>query len=133
MMNQRSSKEKQKNKWHQIASSSSNQSTKFVGFTLQTCDFAPVTRWRRELGQGVFTFICFNRIFKQVWMWMIWKENYSCTCDCRFSFLSLSARASNTYKSTKKTTYYRPIRQRGRRWKPTWLFLRWGNRGHCWR
>ena len=53
MMNQRSSNEKQTNMWYQIASSASNQRTKFVGFTLQTCDFAPPTRWRRELQKGV--------------------------------------------------------------------------------
>ena len=50
MMKQRSSNEKQTNMWNQIASSASNQRTKFVGCTLKTCDF---TRWRRLLQDGV--------------------------------------------------------------------------------
>ena len=39
--------------WNQTASSASNHRTKFVGFALQTCDFTPLTRWRRELRKGV--------------------------------------------------------------------------------
>ena len=50
MMNQKSSNEKQTNMWNQIASSASNQRTKFVGSLVQTCDF---TRWRRLLQDGV--------------------------------------------------------------------------------
>ena len=45
---------KQTNKWHQIVSSASNQRTQFVGFTLQTRDFAPLTRWHRKLWKGIF-------------------------------------------------------------------------------
>ena len=41
------------NMWYQIASGASNQRTNFVGFALQTYDFAPFTRWRRELRKGV--------------------------------------------------------------------------------
>ena len=59
MMNQWSSNEKRTNMWNQIVRSASNQGTKFVGFTLQTCDFAPLTRWRRELRKGVFKNTCF--------------------------------------------------------------------------
>ena len=40
--------------WYQIASSVSNQRTKFVAFARQTCDFAPLTRRYRELQKGVF-------------------------------------------------------------------------------
>ena len=53
MMNQSSSNEKQTNMWYQIASSASNQRTKFVRFTLQTRDFAPLTRWHCELQKGI--------------------------------------------------------------------------------
>ena len=49
-VNQRSSNEKQTNMWYQIASSASNQRTKFVGFTLQIYDFAPLTRWHLNWG-----------------------------------------------------------------------------------
>ena len=54
---------------YQIASSASNQRTKFVGFTLQTYGFAPLTRWRRELQKGVlgdrppYRFYCHCTIF----------------------------------------------------------------------
>ena len=45
--------------WNQIVSSASNQRTKFVGFTRLTYDFAPLTRWRRELRKSVLKNTCF--------------------------------------------------------------------------
>ena len=57
MLNQKSSNEKETNMWRQIASSASNQRTKFVGFMLQICDFDPRTRWRYKLRKGVYIII----------------------------------------------------------------------------
>ena len=53
MINHMSSNEKQTDMWYQIASSASNHRTKFVGFTLQTCDFPPLTRWHCKLRKGI--------------------------------------------------------------------------------
>ena len=54
MMSQSSGDKKHINMGYQIASGTSNQRAKFLGFTLQTYDFAPLTRWCRELQKGVF-------------------------------------------------------------------------------
>ena len=60
MMNQRSSNEKQTNMCGtrmQVEvvpqTTRGQQRTKFIGFTLQTCDFAQLTRWHHELRKGV--------------------------------------------------------------------------------
>ena len=54
MMSQSSSDKKHINMGYQITSGTSNQRAKFVGFTLQTYDFAPLTRLRCKLRKGVY-------------------------------------------------------------------------------
>ena len=58
MMNQRSSNKTHINMWYKIARGASNQRANFVGITLHTYDFAPLTRWLRELRKGVLYILC---------------------------------------------------------------------------
>ena len=58
MVNQRSSNEKQTNMYDtrlqvEVVPQTRGHRTKFIGFTLQTCDFAPLTRWRHKLRKGI--------------------------------------------------------------------------------
>ena len=58
-----SSNKNKTNMWYQIPISASNQRTKFVGFTLQTCDFiCPLTKWHFELRKGVLVKKSLKRI-----------------------------------------------------------------------